>query len=303
MKNLLVIVLLAIAPGLFAQKLSITGQVADATGAALPGASVVLARPSGDVVKTTVAGADGTFEMNELRGGPYVLKITMLGFEELQRQFSLSGQSLALGVLQLSDNAKLLGEVQVKEQVATATQKEDTVQFNAGAFKVMKDANADELIEKMPGVSVENGRMKAQGENIQQVLVDGKPFFGNDPTAALKALPAEIIEKVQIFDAQSDQAQFTGFSDGTTTKTINIVTKSQSQQGQFGKMYAGYGYDARYQAGGNLNFFDGDRRISAIGMTNNINVQNFSTDDILGVVGAWMMIGVVIMKKMINFDV
>lgn len=285
MKHLFVLLLLATASSLFAQKLSITGQVADATGAALPGASVVLQRPSGDVVKTTVAGADGSFEIKELRGGPYLLKITMMGFEELQRQFSLSGQSLALGVLRLSDNSKLLGEVQVKEQMVTATQKEDTVQFNAGAFKVMKDANADELIEKMPGVSVENGRMKAQGENIQQVLVDGKPFFGNDPTAALKALPAEIIEKVQIFDAQSEQAQFTGFSDGTTTKTINIVTKSQSQQGQFGKMYAGYGYDEKYQAGGNLNFFDGDRRVSVIGMSNNINVQNFSTDDILGVVG------------------
>ena len=149
----------------------------------------------------------------------------------------------------------------------------------------MKDANADELIEKLPTVTVENGTLKAQGENVTQVLVDGKPFFGNDPTAALKNLPAEVIDKIQIFDQQSEQSQFTGFQDGNTTKTINIVTKTGMRNGQFGKVYAGYGYEDKYQAGGNINYFDGDRRISLLGMTNNINVQNFSSDDIVSAMG------------------
>ncbi|MBI5915737.1 MAG: outer membrane beta-barrel protein [Bacteroidetes bacterium] len=191
-----------------------------------------------------------------------------------------------LGTLQLMAAATQLGEVTVKDRTPMGRVQGDTVLFNADAFKVMKDANAQDLIEKMPTVTVENGTVKAQGENVQQVLVDGKPFFGNDPSAALKNLPAELIEKVQIFDQQSDQAQFTGVNDGNTTKTINIVTRKGMNQGQFGKIYAGYGWEDKYQSGGNVNIFKSNRRISLIGMSNNINVQNFSMDDILGLTGS-----------------
>ena len=111
------------------------------------------------------------------------------------------------------------------------------------------------------------------------------PFFGNDPSAALKNLPAEVVDKVQVYDAQSDQAQFSGVEDGNTLKTINIVTKPGMRTGQFGKIYTGYGPPDKYQSGGNINVFDGDRRISLIGMSNNINIQNFAFEDILGVLG------------------
>ena len=138
----------------------------------------------------------------------------------------------------------------------------------------------------MPTVVVDDGTIQAQGETVKTVLVDGKPFFGNDPTAALKNLPAEVIDKIQIYDEQSDQAKFTGFDDGETTKTINIITKTNMRDGQFGKIYTGYGYEDKYQVGGNINILNGDQRISLIGLSNNINVQNFSTDDLLGVVGS-----------------
>ncbi|HEY1869634.1 MAG TPA: outer membrane beta-barrel protein, partial [Chitinophagaceae bacterium] len=100
---------------------------------------------------------------------------------------------------------------------------------------------------------------------------------------ALRNLPAEIIDKIQVFDRMSDQAQFTGFDDGNTQKGINIVTKANMRNGQFGRMYAGYGTDDRYAAGGNVSFFKNNRRISFVGLANNINQQNFSTQDLLGV--------------------
>ena len=107
--------------------------------------------------------------------------------------------------------------------------KADTTEYNAGAFKTNKDANAEDLITKMPGITVQNGTVQAQGENVAKILVDGKEFFGSDPNAALKNLPAEIIEKIQVFDQQSDQAQFTGFDDGTSNKTINIITRLRTK--------------------------------------------------------------------------
>lgn len=285
MKALLVFSLFLSTQWLSAQTFSISGRIADDKGIFLAGATVKLQHPWGEMVKGAISDTEGRFNLTEVGKGGYVLVISMLGFEELKGEVNLKDQNLNIGVLQLMTDSKLLDQVEIRSQMITAVQKGDTTEFNAGAFKVMKDADAEDLIGKMPGVTVENGQMKAQGENIQQVLVDGKPFFGNDPTAALKNLPAELIEKVQIFDAQTEQSQFTGFNDGTTTKTINIVTKNGMQNGQFGKVYSGYGYDDKYQAGGNISFFDGDRRISVIGMTNNINVQNFAAEDIVGTMG------------------
>src|SRR5690606_7523871 len=129
---------------------------------------------------------------------------------------------------------------------------------------------------KMPGMAMENGKMKAQGEEVREVHVDGKPFFGNDPSAALRNLPAEVVDKIEVIDRRSDQSQFTGFDDGETTKTINIVTRSNMKNGQFGKIYGGGGLDndgdGQYNAGGMINYFNGDTRLSVIGQTNNINI-------------------------------
>lgn len=285
MKNSLVIVALFWAQWAFAQTYTISGRIAEENQGYLPGATVVLQYPWGEAVKGTVSDVEGRFRLDSIGKGGYVLVVTMMGFEELKGEVTVRSENLNVGTLRLEPNAQVLQGVDIKAEAITAVQKVDTMEFNSAAFKVMKDADAQELIEKMPGVSVENGQVKSQGENVQQVLVDGKPFFGNDPTAALKNLPAEVIDKVQIFDAQSDQSQFTGFNDGNTVKTINIVTKNGMQNGQFGKAYAGYGYEDKYQAGGNINFFDGDRRISFLGMTNNINVQNFAAEDIVGAMG------------------
>ncbi|MEO5966768.1 MAG: hypothetical protein ABIP68_05775, partial [Ferruginibacter sp.] len=148
-------------------------------------------------------------------------------------------------------------------------------------------ASAEDLIKKMPGITVDkSGTVTAQGEQVKNVTVDGKKFFGDDATAALKNLPAEIIDKIQVFDKLSDQAQFTGFDDGSATKAINIVTKTANKNSQFGRIYAGYGTEDRYAAGGNVSFFKGDRRLSFVGLFNNVNQQNFSSDDLLGVSGS-----------------
>jgi len=124
--------------------------------------------------------------------------------------------------------------------------------------------------------------------------VDGKEFFGEDVTSAIKSLPAQAVDKVEVYDKLSDAAEFSGMDDGEGYKAINIVTKPNMRQGQFGKLYAGYGYQPetegttsnhKYNVGGNVNLFHGSSRVSVIGLFNNVNQQNFSFEDILGVSG------------------
>jgi len=176
-----------------------------------------------------------------------------------------------------------LETVVIRTAVSPVSQKGDTLQISASQFKVNPDASGEDLIRKVPGVTIENGQVKAQGENVQKVTIDGRELFGDDATAALRNLPAEIIDKIQIFDRLSDQAQFTGFDDGNTNKSINIITKANMRNGQFGRIFAGYGTNDRFAAGGNATLLKNNRRISLVGNFNNINQQNFSQQDLLGV--------------------
>ena len=158
------------------------------------------------------------------------------------------------------------------------SRKADTIQYNASAYKVNPDATTEDLIKKMPGITVDkDGTVTAHGDQVKKVTIDGKDFLGDDATAALRNLPSEVVDKIQVFDRLSDQAAFTGFDDGNSVKAINIVTKSGIKNGQFGRVFAGYGTDGRYNAGGNVSIFKGNRRISVVGNFNNINTQNFST--------------------------
>ncbi len=273
------------ASGLAAQTFHIRGKVTGSDGLGLPGAHVELQHPWGEAVTATVTEDDGTFELKDVPRGGYKLRVSYLGYNTLVQELTLTGQPVDLGTLSLEPGTETLTEVQVKDRVPMGRVKGDTTEFNADAFKVLKDASAEDLVKKLPTVSVENGKLQAQGEDVKEVLVDGKRFFGNDPTAALRNLPAEVIQSIQVFDQESEQSQFSGVSDGNTSKTINIVTRTGMRNGQFGKVYAGYGTNERYQSGGNVNFFNGDLRLSLIGLSNNVNILNFSSEDLLGVMG------------------
>ncbi|MGV3540205.1 MAG: carboxypeptidase-like regulatory domain-containing protein, partial [Rufibacter sp.] len=270
----------------YSQTASVTGKVVGGNSPLIGATVALLNAQDSSVYRGAATDVDGNFEMTGVRNGRFILKVSYLGFVDLYRQVAVAGAPVQLGTLTLGQTATALKEVEVVGRAATVIQKQDTAEMNAAAYKVNRDANAENLIQKMPGITIQNGEVQAQGERVQRVLVDGKEFFGEDPNAVLKNLPAEVISKIQVFDRQSDQAQFTGFSDGNEQKTINIITKPEFRTGQFGRFSAGVGTDERYRVSGNLNSFQGDRRISIVGLSNNVNEQNFSSEDLVGVASA-----------------
>src|SRR5690606_2917827 len=195
------------------------------------------------------------------------------------------GEAVDLGRIALADDVVALDEAVVEAVQERVILRGDTTAYNAAAFQVNPDANAEDLVAKLPGVVVQDGEVQAEGEAVRRVLVDGEEFFGDDPTAALRNLPAEIIQEIQVFDRQSDQARFTGFDDGNEEKTINVVTRADRRNGQFGRVHGGAGLDGRYNAGAAVNVFDGSRRITLLGLSNNVNQQNFASEDLAGVLG------------------
>lgn len=250
----------------------------------LVGASVILLRKSdSSVVKGTVSTRSGEFNLHGISNGKYLLKVNYLGYKNSIQTIEINNSiDKTMGKISLSEKNQQLAEFILKEKAIIAQQKEDTTEFNASAVKVNADAVAEDLIAKLPGVTIENGTVKAQGEEIQQVLVDNVEFFGKDASIALKNLPADMIDRVQLYDKQSEEAVFTGFKDGETSKTLNIKTKKSKSYGLFGNLQMGFATDKKYRLNGNFNLFKGFRRISIVGGSNNINEQNFSAQDVLG---------------------
>ncbi|TGE19350.1 TonB-dependent receptor [Hymenobacter elongatus] len=283
-----VVLFFLVSTSLFAQTYPISGRVVDITDqSALIGANVLLTRVPDSLKTGSAVDPNGRFEL-AAAPGRYILTVSFLGYQTLRRPVQVTSAPVALGTLALATNQVKLGGVEVVGQAAAAVQKGDTSQYDSRAFKTNADANAQDLITKMPGVVVTDGKVQAQGEQVQRILVDGKEFFGSDPDAVLKNLPAEAIDKIQVYDRRSDQSQFTGFNDGNTDKTINIVTKPSFRNGQFGRIVAGYGPGVgadKYRVNGNLNSFKGTQRLSIVAQSNNVNEQNFGTDDLLGVIG------------------
>jgi len=270
------------------QNVTITGKIYDSqSNTSLPGANVFLINSADTSIKyITISNAAGVFSYTGIAEGKYKLRIIFMGYKKELVNVTADKTFVDIGIIKIQPSPVVLKNVNVEEKYIRAEQIGDTTQYNANAFKTKHDATAEELVTKMPGITLDNGTVKVQNENVKQVLVDGKPYFGEDPSIALKSMPAEVIEKIQVFDKLSDQAQFTGFDDGQSSKTLNIITKTGNNNGQFGKVYGGYGTDDRDIAGGYVNYFKSNRRLSLIGMTNNINLQNFSSQDLLGIQGS-----------------
>ncbi|MBJ6119718.1 TonB-dependent receptor [Pontibacter sp. BT310] len=282
-KFLLTLVCLFTIVGAFAQSASITGSIKSAQDkSALPGASVLLVNSTTNATVASVTDVEGNFRFERVATGNYTIKVNYLGFNPFSRNVKMEGKALSLGALTLEEASTAIGEVEIIGRAPLGEQKGDTAQFNAKAFKTAPDASAEELVTKMPGVTIQDGKIQAQGEEVKQVMIDGKRYTGEDVSSAVRNISADMIESVQVFDGQSDRAAFSGFDDGNRVKTLNFTTKKDRRQGYMGKISAGYGTDERYMVGAAVSYYNGPRRITITGLTNNINMSDFSVGETPG---------------------
>lgn len=227
------------------------------------------------VVTSGQTNPDGTYSFKGIAPGKYRVYAAFLGLQTTTKDVEVAKAAVTVPDILMADDGVDLSTVNVTATIPIVVKK-DTLEFDAKSIKVRENAVVEDLLKKVPGVEVaKDGSVKAQGETITKVKVDGKEFFGNDPLLATKNLPADMVDKIQVIDELSEQAQFTGIDDGTRSKILNITTKSGMKHGYFGNSNVGYGSDDRYDANINVNKFDDERQISVIGQFNNVNKQNF----------------------------
>jgi hypothetical protein len=277
------------------QTYKISGKLVDSSGIGLEAASVILLETADStMIGFSVTDKQGKFSLDHSATGNYLIQFSYTGYESQWKNIIIVKEKATydLGLIKLHVRDYLLPEMVVKAEHNPIKFGKDTVEYNANAFKIQPGDVVEDLIKKLPGLEVErDGTVKAYGEKVENVLVDGKEFFGKDTRIATKNLEADAVDKVQVFDKKSDAAAFTGVDDGRDEKTINLQLKENKKQGYFGNASAGAGTDERYSAKANLNRFTSGSRFSFIGNANNINEQSFSIDDyinFMGGIGAFM---------------
>jgi hypothetical protein len=290
---LLYVLIMGFTSHVFSQKADgqVKGTLIDtASGKPILDATISIINSSdSSLVTFTLTNSAGNFEIRGLAAGVYVVHIAHPLFNTVEKQVKISTESKVsdLGIINPSRDYRTLGEVIVTNE-APIVVKGDTVQYNTSAFKTKPNATVEDLLKTLPGVEVDReGNIKAQGENVQKVYVDGKEFFGDDPKLATKNLTAEMVESVQVYDDMSDQAKFTKIDDGSRTKAMNIKLKKDRNKGIFARILGGYGDQGRYKANASVNKFRGPERLSFLMNANNVNELGFSFSDIISAMGGF----------------
>ena len=263
-------------------KLSLSGNLVDSSGHPLPQATVMLLMPKdSSLVNYGRSNESGHFEFKNVKRQNYILKVSYVSFLPLQMDIKPTEEvSMDLGNILLKPISKELFEVVVRTAKAPLSIRGDTIEYNAGSFKVPPGATVEDLLRKLPGMEIEaDGSIRAQGQVVKKVTVDGRSFFGSDPKLATKNLSADAIQKVQVFNGQTEAAKVTGIDDGKKEKTINLELKESHKKGGFGKITAGLATEDRREIKGNYNKFDAKNQISVIGLGNNTNQSGMSFDD------------------------
>lgn len=258
---------------------NIKGIVKDVSDEPLVGASVRLLTVRDSVQKgSTVVEPDGAFIFRNVQNGRYILEVSFIGYTPSLQNITVSSKNINLRTITLAENAMVLKEAVVTGVRTPVKVMEDTVEYNAEAYKTQPNAVVEDLLKRLPGVEVgSDGAITANGKTVTKILVDGKEFFADDPKVASKNLPVNMIDKLQVVDRKSDLARITGVDDGEEETVINLTVKKGMKNGWFGTVEGGLGTDSRYMASFNVNRFWNDNQVTVLGGLNNVN-QPISSD-------------------------
>jgi len=274
--SLLFIVTLFICRESFAQKIrEVKGRVEDTTGLPLGNVSVIL--NSNFEHLSTLTNGDGVFRFSKITSPEFILTFSSVGFQEYSQNYipGKEAKGYRIQTIKLKQKINELSEIIIQKKNPIAI-KEDTIQYNADSYKVREGAPVEDVIKKLPGVTVDkDGNVTAQGELVKRIRVNGKDYFGGDVQTATKNLPADIIDNIQIIDDYGDKANVTGIKDGEPEKLINITIKKGKDKGHFGNATIGAGTEGRYSGQLSANSFKEKRQISLLGSFNNTNSNAF----------------------------
>ena len=256
----------------------------------MEGAAVKLYNERDSMIAGATTKQNGQYLLPGIPSATYTLQVSFMGFKTQKFKLNLPQRSgnFKVADVMMREDATIMAEAVVEGKLPEMTVVDDTVAYNADAFKLPEGSMVEELIKKLPGiVQDENGGFTFNGKNITQILVDGKEFFGNNRNLVLQNIPAEIVDKIKAYDKKSDMARITGIDDGNERTVLDLAIKKDKKKGFFGNANGAYGTHDRYNGSMNVNSFKGDQKFSFVGNANNTNGNGLTDHQSLGTTMNW----------------
>ena len=287
MKKLSLILSVLISNVAIAQTTSISGKLLDkTTNEALQYANVqIYSLPDSTFLKGDVTKEDGSFKIEGIKAEKCLVRASFIGYIPVDKNINVvKGQDNSVGRILLLEDSKQLAEVSITAEATPMTVRDDTVVFNADAFHVVEGAALEDLVKKLPGAEISDGKVTVNGKTVSKVLMDGKEFYSSDPMVALKNLPANMVKDAKTYDKRSEQAELTGIDDDDEEFVLDFTVRKGFKDGWVGKIWGAGGHDIggeddfRYDGHVDLNKFNDEGNFSITANVNNTNNASMMDD-------------------------
>lgn len=283
-KNILFSVGILLPLTLFSQ--NITGYVSDNNNIPIAFSTVCLLQPNdSSVVNYSATDKDGVYELNVPHEGLYLFKVTHIGYHPFWDKIQLvRGKESKLNA-KMEENPQMLDAVIVKGVYKGVRYRNDTIKYDTKAFTDGSEIVLGDVLNKLPGIEVDGkGHVKAQGKDVEKILLNGQDYFANSPQLATKNLSADIAETVEVLNNYSEYSILSGFQ--SNEQTVINVGVNKSKYGKIsGNVISGGGVNDRFHSNANLMQLRPKSMVSFVGAVNNTGDEVFSTNDYLKLQG------------------
>ncbi|RXM48386.1 outer membrane beta-barrel family protein [Flavobacterium sp. YO12] len=232
-------------------KVKVTGKVLEKVSKQpLEYATISITAPNDTkVIAGGITNPKGEFDV-AVAPGTYDIKIEFISFKSTELKQKSIKDDTNLGVINLSEDAAQLNEVVVRAEKSTVEIKLDKKVYNVGQDMIVKGGTVSDVLDNVPSVSVDTeGNVSLRGSDNIRILIDGRPSNAINVAEALRQLPADAIDKVEVITNPSARYDAEGGSG-----IINIVLKKGKNQGFNGTFIASTGIPEAYGLTGNLNY-------------------------------------------------
>ena len=278
MKKILLLFLLLLNSIIYSQ-VRFEGVISDSDGNTIMGANVIAVEKETKILDGFGISSDtGFFRVSLKKNTDYQIKISFIGFQQIELDLNLSEDFDKNFVLE--EQAETLDEVELIYEMPV-TISGDTIIYNADSFNTGTEKKLGDVLKNLPGIEVnEDGTIEVEGKEVTKITVEGKDFFDGDSKLATQNLPANAVGKIQVLRNFSEAGQLRNVTNNEDNVAINISLKTGKDKFWFGELLGGLGNDDAYLAAPKVFYYAKDLSMSFLGNSNNIGEPALSRRDL-----------------------